>query len=222
MSISLVQHTSSNPLAANPTLAFVSNVTAGNFLIVAVNYGLSGDITSVTDSQGNTYTACGPELSAGNSGAFYGQVFVAVAGSSGSNTVIVHNGSSTTSDVFINEFSGVSFQDRFGSGFGAGTAVDSGGVTTRVANELLFGFYLSSGANTTQSPGTGWTALDHQGASLEGFTQYQVVSSTGTYDATATLGTGKSGTPSWAAFIVTFSPTKPPAAGGSSAWLFGF
>jgi hypothetical protein len=137
------------------------------------------------------------------------------------NTLTVNNAASTTSNVFINEFSGVSFQDQFGSGFGTGTAVDSGGVTTRVANELLFGFYVSTGASTTQTPGTGWTALDHQGASLGAFTQYQIVASIGTYDTTATLGTGKSGSPNWAAFIVTFSPTLITS-GTSSAWLFGF
>lgn len=204
MSISLVQNTSSNPAASNPTLVFASNVTAGNLLIVAVNYIASGAVTSVTDSQGNTYTACGTELSANNAGAWWGKIFLALAGSTGANTVTVNSGSNLINNVFIYEFSGVSAQDQFGSAFGSGTAVDSGGVTTSAANEALFGFYWATGASTTQNPGTGWTALDSQGGSFHGWTQYEIVSSTGTHDCTATLGTGKSGTPSWAAQIVTF------------------
>lgn len=219
MSISLVQNTSSAPGSANPTLAFSSNVSKGDILIVAVTYGVSGAPTSITDSPaiGTTFQSAGPELSANNAGSFYGQVFWGIAGGSGSDTVTINSGSNTINQIFLVEFSGPCNLDQFAKAFGAGTAVDSGGVTTRSANEALLGFYIATGSGSTHTPGSGWTALNGQGATQFGSTEYQIVSSTGTYNAKATLTTGKSGTPSWAAFIVTFTADGFATATGVSA-----
>jgi hypothetical protein len=202
MAISIIQHNSSNPASVSPSLAFSSNVTQGSLLLVAVTYSITNDVTLV-DTQGNVYVPL-TEGNAGNTNTFFGRVFMAVATASGANTINTTS-TSTVQDIFLNEIGGgVTGLDQFANGAGIGTAVASGSVTTTTANEFLFGFYFA-GSGTTQTPGTGWTALDHQGATLNGFTQYQIASSTGSFNSTATLSAGKGGSPNWASQIVTFS-----------------
>jgi hypothetical protein len=222
MSISLVQNTSNNVPGSSMSLAFNSNVTAGNLLLVLVGNstgGLSASYT-VTDTLGNTYVSLGQVEDV--SGGPTSDLLWCVSNGSGANTVSVSYTSGSGLALHVAEFSGVSYLDQnAASSDNTGTSADSGPVTTNVANELLIGALCASGAPTV---GSGWTLLSTQGATIRSSWEYQIVSSTGTYDATYTIGSGKSGTPSWGLRIATFSPTLPPASGKpyAYAWLFGF
>jgi predicted secreted protein len=203
MSISLVQNTSNN-VPGNPmSLAFGSNVTAGNLLIVGVGSttgGASNSTISLSDTLGNTYTSLG-KVEEGVLSAS-GEIFYCIANSSGANTVTATYSSGSGIALHVAEFSGVSAVDQNAvTNDQTGTAADSGPVTTAFADELLLGWLIASGAPTA---GTGWTLLSSQGATLRSALEYQIVSSTGTYDATFTLGSGKGGTPVWGLRITTF------------------
>src|ERR1700756_2297842 len=67
-------------------VAFGSNVTAGNLLVVGV--GSHNAITGVTDTQGNVYQAAIFAQSTVSTG-----VFFTLASSTGANTVTVHGSS---------------------------------------------------------------------------------------------------------------------------------
>lgn len=72
-------------LADLSTIAFNSNVVAGNAIIVMGRHSYAGCPPSITDSQSNTYTAKGTRPSTGGNTRF--EIFTAVAGSSGALTI---------------------------------------------------------------------------------------------------------------------------------------
>ena len=205
--IAYVQGNSVDPntmSASSASVKFNSAQTAGNLNVVAVGWGsnTSGLVSSVTDTKGNTYMlAVGPITAAvaGSGSIYYAKNIVAAA--AGTNTITVAFSPAVgVPDVRIAEYSGLSTTspvDVVAASSGTGTLSSSGSVTTTNANDLLLG---SNNTTTGSSgPGTGFTQriiTGFNGNILED----EIVSTTGSYAATAPL----SPSGSWIMQLVAF------------------
>jgi hypothetical protein len=191
--------------------------TAGNLNIIVVGWNdTSATARSVADSRGNAYAlAVGPTKGT----AVTQSIYYATNIHGGSNTVTVtFSQAADYADIRILEFAGLSPTSRLDVTAGARgasgnlTVVSSGLARTTSAPELIFG------AGTT-----GW-GFDKAGSlftsdmiTTDGdIAEYEVVSATGTYGATATL--GASGSANWVMQMATFKSVTtttaqpPPAA----------
>jgi len=189
--IVFVQTNSASPQATlTPvTVTYTGAQTAGNFNVVIVSWNDStATISSVADSIGNTYAvAAAPIVQAGTaSQAIYYAKNIAAA-AAGANTVTVNfNVAARHPDIRIAEYSGIDPLNPLDTSVGAQgntTTSDSGQVTTTNANDILIG------ANVVQSTSTGsGTGYTSRGITADGdILEDQVVSATGSYNATATL-----------------------------------
>jgi hypothetical protein len=213
--ISYVQSNSASPnnsSLSSLTVTLSAAEAAGDLNVVAVGWGSTTvGISSVTDSQGNSYTlAIGPSAttSVGSTSIYYAPNIAAAA--AGANTVTVTFSAAVPfPDVRVAEYSGISTTsplDVTTVATGTGTTSSSGAVSTTNANDLLVGSnWVLSG---TTGPGTGFTqrvisAWD--GDILED----EIVSATGSYTATAPI------SPS-AAWIMQMAAFKAASSGGDT------
>ena len=128
--------------------------TAGNTNIVAIGWNnATSNITSVTDTAGNTYQLAAPTTrgSRVSQAIYYAKNIKAAA--AGTNTVTVtFNTATPYVDVRAAEYSGLDPVNPFDvttSASGTGTSANSGTVTTTAANELIFGAGTTTGGFTT-------------------------------------------------------------------------
>jgi chitodextrinase len=185
-----VQLNSTTPQTAQTSVpvAFTQAQTAGNLNIVVVGfYSSTGTVSSVTDSAGNTYVLAAPltRQNATSQAIYYAKNIKAAA--AGTNTVTVTFSVSVPyPDIRIAEYAGldtVSPFDATSSGAGFPTTATSGNVTTTKPVELLFG--AGDTAGMFSAAGSGYTLrviTTPDGDIVED----RVVTSTGTYAATAT------------------------------------
>ena len=193
-----------------------SNVTAGDTILVATEsaFPAGGEIvSSVTDSLGNTYT---PITSSVNTDcAHYIEWFYASDVAGGSDTVTANfsgysNGGGGT--VAPMEWSGVGGFDVAGldvnSSCPFSSTVETASITTGNAVDLLLAFFVDTSGAQSISAGTGYTLIDSVFAAADHGIEAESVSSTGSYDATFTLG----GSVNWEADIVAFTSASsgPP------------
>jgi hypothetical protein len=161
--IALVQHTSQDAgtETSSLTLSFGSNNSAANFIAVVVRAGSSGEVITVTDSNGNTYkkavqldvTLDTPE---GHTLAIYYAENIA----GGPNSVTVSNSVYATLRFAILEYSGVATSqslDVTAAAQGSSTSADSGSATTTASGELLLGGISTADAQDLAA-GSGYTA----------------------------------------------------------------
>jgi hypothetical protein len=179
-----------------------SSVTnAGDLLVVAVAWDQqSATISSITDTQGNTYTsAIGPTDWNGTSER--AQLFYAKNILGGANTVTVKLSAAANNyfEVNVIEYSGAdtgSPLDATSVATGTGTSLDSGSHSTSSGNELIFGYGNSGTANIIEGAGfIGRTRLG--GGSIA---EDKYVTAPGSYNATATSGP----TSNWIMMMATF------------------
>jgi hypothetical protein len=217
MSIALVQ--SRSDASGTTSLAFNSNVTAGNLLVVLVcdtsGSGASGCTFTCSDSQGNSYSSL--SKTSNNNGTASGQLFIAVAGSTGANTVTV-SASNVLSAVAIHEFSGVFALDVSDpSAIGSGNTQTSNSVTTTYAAELIFGWEYAN-TNLGQASVTKGSSFTLAESSASKFlTQYKVTSSSGSYTSDTTTTTGKGGGVNWVEGIAAFNGPADATISGTGA-----
>lgn len=183
------------------TLTVAATTTAQNTVIVDAGWGAADRTTTVTDSQGNSYT----QVASGTVASVFGHVFVARAANpltAGVDTITITWSGGTVSDALMAayEYAGLANfypLDQVAIGTGTSTAPNSGNLTSLYADELLHTFivYGTNGAVT----GHAHTELDKlNGSSHSIETQEQIVSATGTYTGSATL----QPTPSWICFLI--------------------
>ena len=195
MSISLVQQDGFS--SGTPTITKTLNgVTAGNLLVMPFTSG--GPVSGITfsDNQNNTWNVAGYTVN----GSTYSGIAYAQNVAGGNTTVTMTNSTSHPAIGSLSEWnSGVPGAalalDQVNAAEGNGTSPDSGAVTTVNNVELLIGMIWATAGSI--SAGSGWTGLS--GGSASNLGEYQIVSSTGTYDATATATSGN-----WMATIATF------------------
>jgi hypothetical protein len=153
-SIGFVQSTGNNagygPTSKTLSLAFSSNNTAGNLLILAVNWGNTGiQVASVTDTKGNVYTNISGQVRYGKGYPQSNQLYYAknILGGANTITVTMSGKPSVVFEARAYEYAGldtVSPLDQFSSATGTGaTQVNpvagsgfTGRATTNAGNSL--------------------------------------------------------------------------------------
>jgi hypothetical protein len=190
------------------SVPFLGAQTGGNLNVVIVGWNdATASITAVTDTKGNAYTlAVGPTVRAGNaSQAIY---YAKNIGGTATNTVTVRfTVAAVYADIRVLEYSGldpvVPLHASVGAS-GASATSSSGALTTSVANVLLVAGNVV--ATTTSGPGAGFTSRMITNPDGD-IAQDRIVSTAGTYSATAPL----TSSGYWVMQLVAFkAPTGPP------------
>ena len=193
-SILFVQTNSATPQATvtSVPVVYTGAQTPGNLNIVVVGWNDStASVNTVTDSLGNNYAvAASPIVQAGiASQAIYYAKNIAAAGAGANTVTVTFTTAARHPDIRIAEYSGLDPLNPLDTAVGAQGSTtatsDSGFVVTGNPNDLLVG------ANTVQAStiaaGTGYTS---RGITADGdILEDQVVSATGSYNATAALNT---------------------------------
>jgi hypothetical protein len=159
---------------------FTSANNAGDLIVVALEWYGATTVKSVADSANNTYK---PAVGPSNDGSGdYVVVYYAsnVKAKSGNKVTVTLNASETYLDLDILEYSGVSTLDKTATGTGNSTTAKTSSATTTAANELIFGTGNSYGSSFT-APGSGFTFR------ADDVTEDMIVSTTGSYSASATI-----------------------------------
>lgn len=222
--ITVVQHKGAdfNTSATSNTLAFTSNVTAGDTIFYAVRYGTTGATFTISDNvdTGNYAQDKVQTLATDGDTVIIGSYANAVGGAT---TLTFASSSATSMMVTIVEVSGLatsSILDQTASANSTSTAPNSGNTaTTTVASEFVFSAVGLDGANAETITGAGSTTLldtvVNSGSGNESFADgYQIVSATGTYAGQYSLTVSEE----WAALVATYKTSG----GGSSCTHAGY
>lgn len=168
------------------SLAFTSNVTAGNSVIVGIRCPQSTTITvtSVTDNLSNTYSlALGPARGGPNDQNIWQYVADNVSGGACTVTIAFSATPSGTHGLELHEVSGLdpagSFDDS-SSASGSGTAPNAGTVTPTVADGFAFAMCANNGGEN--SAGSGWTGYDPGNTYWYDYSETRIVTSTSSFD----------------------------------------
>src|SRR6185437_4084920 len=158
-------------------------------------------ITSVGDTQGNTYA----QATALNGVAIWYAKNIA----GGGDTVTANFASTGFSVIYIHEYAGLDASaplDQVSSQTGTGTAVSSGAKTTTQANELIFGYAAVN--DYVKSGGAGFTVRQSAGGNMS---EDMIVSTTGSYAAIFTQN-NNGGNLGWVGSMATFKAASggPP------------
>ena len=165
------------------SLAFPSNNTAGNLIVVYAVWGNTQPVT-LTDTAGNSYASAAP-ATRWNNGAWSSQVFYAKSVAGGANTVRA-TFSQAISDfgiIYIHEYSGLDATnplDASAAAIGSSQAMNSGSAAVTGSNDLIFGAGASS--HTVNQAGAGFTT---RRTDYGNRTEDKVVTGAGSYNATA-------------------------------------
>ena len=168
-------------------VTYTSAQTAGNTNILAIGWNnATSNITSVTDSAGNTYQLAVPTArGSGVSQAIYYATNIKAA-AAGTNTVTAtFNTATPYVDIRALEYSGLDPVNPFDVGTsasGTGTSANSGTVTTTAANALIFGAGITTGGFS--AAGTNFTTRIITTPDAD-IAEDRIVTTTGPYSATA-------------------------------------
>jgi hypothetical protein len=184
--IRFVQVAAATPQSATQTVTvtYPSAQTAGDLNIVVVGWNDStSTVQSVTDSRGNAYTlAIGPTTGTG----IRQSIYYAPAIVGGTTTVTVtFNQAASFPDIRILEYAGVTTLDKTAGASGSSSSASSGAATTTVASELIFG--AATVSTWISGAGTSFTSRIITTTDLDN-AEDRIVSATGSYSATAPLG----------------------------------
>ena len=201
------------------TLTLPQATGAGHSLIVGVSFWPL-DISSVTDSSGDTFTrglATSIFHNSPGSGT-YNNFYYAKSTAGGTTSLTLNfSGGSTYLLVAVAEVAGLDpsaplDQSGFHDSLTATAAWSSAAVTTTAANEYLFSWAATEASNPScSSPASGWT-IESQTNDSNGATVClldRIVSATGSYQTSVTAGSAQN----YAMEIVTFksgSSSPPP------------
>ena len=215
-SISYVQNVGTNTATASGTTLAVTvpggGVAKGDFLAVYFAMDGAAGTVSAADTQGNTYTVAADAIygspSTSNVRALILYANVTTALVSG-NTITVTHPSVAVRSLSVSELAGVNTLDKTATATGSSTTPSSGNATTVVTNEILLGAIgaegpvadtFTAGAGYTTGPPTrAGTSLGTAASNITIDPEYDIVSATGTYAATATI-TNRD----WATALATF------------------
>jgi len=198
--------------SAAPTLAFASNNTSGNALIVTVAVQTQ-TVTGVSDSHGQTYTL--DKSGTGGGWNLYIYRFFNCRG--GACTVTVNLSAATANvKITITELAataGMVFWgvDVTGSLTGTGTAVSCGPFTTTKPNDVIIATSMNSGPQTT-TVGSGYTTLGAQWTAGNP-DEYQILTATGSQTPSATLAASAT----WGMIAVAYAAQTPTDSGSLTA-----
>ena len=186
--IAFVQATSATPAGyvSSASVAFTSAQSTGDLNVVAIGWTDSTHaVQSVTDSAGNTYAAATSMLVVPGSRSHILYYAKNIATAATNTVTVTFNGSVPNADVRILEYSGLDTSNPLDvsvSASGTGTALASGSLNTNNANELLVA--ADDVQHAIAAAGSGFTQRVYTGDADT--VEDEIVSSSGTYDATAT------------------------------------
>ena len=168
------------------SLAFPSNTTAGDLLLVAFDFADNVEPSSVTDSQGNTFAETGSQLSTPDK--TLSRVYYAKNIKGGADKVTVTlSAKSSYIELYLDEYAGINtttpIDAEVGASGKAGT-VSSGNATTTIAGDIIYGFCV---ADDTCSLGSGFSARSTFESNLA---EDKLTASTGSYAATGSANEG--------------------------------
>ena len=213
--------------AGNKNLSAVSTIATNTVTLATgtnlILMGVASDtpLSTVTDSGSRTYTII-------NFGSVTGlNLYVAYTllasplGAPTNDTVtatLTGTGNVSMCAAYASGLASTSAQDKTNSANGTSTSPNSGNVTTTNNNELLIGFMgCVTGNNETFTAGTGWTNLSSNSTGTTSHVpsnlMQQIVSSTGTYSANASM----TASSLWLSGIITFSDTTISGGGGGGS-----
>lgn len=174
----------------SPTAGYVAGQTIACF--VGSNT-FAGNVLSCTDTNSDTFV-CGTVQANGTTE--QGVMCIATAGTTNASGVVTPTVTQTANNmqgaaaVFSGGYTVVD-QSNCGANFTTTASATSGPCTTGTASEILVGgFGLSAGTGSGITASGSWTLADSPtGITNSAAEVYQIVSSTGSYTATATCGT---------------------------------
>lgn len=220
MAIAFVQSAKATANGASTIDVSLTGVGAGNTLISYASLYKSGGSATYTGVSGGGATWNNRQAT--QQSEKYSSIWEGQSSTGGSVTVTHTPSVSADLACVVAEFSGlvttgaydVSAEDT--SGFGSDTAPNSTATaTTAEGDELLVGIMTHNGATISATPGGSFTQLSDilSGASTAVCAAaYRIVSATGTYSSTWTLGASQR----WCCAIATF---KAAAGGGARRWI---
>jgi hypothetical protein len=200
--IAFVQSVSEDSnIIASDVLAFPSNNTAGNTIIVTVREGFNtstevGPVV-ISDSRGNTYYEV---VSHDVPSDHRDKIFAAYNIAAGANTVTCTFRGANTMRWAIHEFSGIQTLgavDKTAGNHGSSAVPDSGNIATTSASALIFGMASNNTGGVNITKGASYTLGE---STTKLLTEYKIVSSTGTYSANFSM----DGVDGWGAVIAAF------------------
>ena len=171
------------------SVTFTAAQTAGNLNVVVVGWNdTTAAVTSLTDTAGNSYVrAIGPTLGAGLSQSIYYAKNIVAAAAGANRVTVVFSPAAAYPDIRILEYRGidsVNAVDVTAGAVGNSASSNSGAVTTTNANDLLFGANMV--ATSTSGAGAGYTnrIITYPDGDMA---EDRIVTSTGSYSATASM-----------------------------------
>lgn len=201
---------------SSTTLAYGSNLTAGNLAVVSLTYW-AVSISSISWSVGGSAS---PSLAVNNEGGseVRSAIYYAANTSSGAHTISVNLSGTNDITLMVHEYSGIvtsSPLDKTEVGNGTGTSITTATTTTLAQADNLVHSAVghSTGSNITLSAGAGFTRRQHQpdnAGALAGASEDQRVTATTGVAGTWTAGSSVS---NWRAVVAVF---KEDGGGGGS------
>jgi len=212
VSIKFVQATA-NAASANASslsVALPSNTHAGDLILVGFDFANNAATPSITDSQGNTFTQVGTQMtSPAGAGS---RLYFAKNIKGGTDTVkVTLSASSSYLEMYLTEYSGADPNnpiDVQAESSGAAGAVSSGAATTTVAGDVIYGYCAGDAACTV---GSGFVARSTLNSNL---VEDKTASTVGSYAATGSANSG------WTMHMAALRPVSsnpPPVISSASA-----
>jgi hypothetical protein len=200
----------SNAASGSPSslsLAFSANTSAGDLILVAFDYSTAATPSSVTDSQGNVFTAVGNQLT--SPGGVRSRVYYAKNIKGGADIVTVKlTASSAWLELYLTEYSGLDLTnpiDDQASASGSAGTVSSADATTNFAGDVIYGFCVGDWVCSAGSAFAGRSSFD--GNLIEDMT----AANPGSYAATGSATNG------WTMQMLALKPaTSAPASVGAA------
>ena len=223
--IAFVKTIGTTPSTSNGTSLTVTvpaaGVAGGNSVIVSLGFDPASGAVSCSDSHGNSYAVDKDITNGSGKSGVRAVIFSAhnIVALTNGNTITCTHPSAGARAMSANEFSGLATsatRDQTSSGTGNSTAASSGSTpTTTQGSELLLGTIGVEGkSNESFTVGSSYTSIGrtgtNQGSAASNITinpEYRLVTTTGAYSASGTLGTSTK----WAAAIVTYKAVPSTA-----------
>jgi len=181
------------------SVSFSQSTGVGDTILVGFDFDPSATFSSISDSQGNTFTEVGTQLT--TPGGAHMRVYYARSVMGGPETVTITLSANAGMEVYLAEYAGLDptnpIDAQAGASGNAG-AVSSGSVTTTVAGDVIYGYCLADWKCTV---GSGFTARSTLDSNL---LEDKTAANPGAYAATGTATNG------WAMQMVALNPPQHP------------
>ena len=205
----LAQATANHPSSTASTfsVSFPHNTVAGDIILVGFDFIASATLSSISDSQGNTFTEVGSQLTSPGGGASRDYYAKNIKG--GADTVTVNlSANSAYIEVYLTEYYGMNQTtpiDAQAGAAGSAGAVSSGNATTTTAGDVIYGYCAADYACTA---GSGFTARSTMNGNL---IEDETAGNPGAYAATGSANRG------WTMQMVALKPALPVITSATTA-----